>query len=264
MKKKIFAIFTIMLLLLVNSCYVFAAEKDYVVDDAKLLSNSEEAELEQLLEEKSRALGFDIVVATVKSTGDKSAEAYADDFYDYNGYGQGSTNDGCILLISMEYRDWHISTTGYGITALTDRGIEYISDQFSGSLSEGNYSNAFRIYADQVERFVEQARTGEPFDTGNLPSREKGFNPVYAIAGLIVGLLSAFGITGGMKAKLKPVRYASAAKEYLNRDSFRLTGSSDIFITASVTRHKKSDDEGGSSTHVGSSGTVHGGGGGHF
>lgn len=264
MKRKLFAIFAIVMLILANSCYVFADQKDYVVDNADLLSDSEETQLEQSLSSKSRELGFDIVVVTEESTGDKSAEAYADDFYDYNGYGQGDDNDGCILLISMENRDWHISTTGYGITALTDRGIQYIADQFLESLSDGNYSNAFNIFADQVEIFVEQARTGEPFDSGNLPAKKKAFHPMFAVWGLVLGLLSALGVTGGMKAKMRPVGFASAAKEYLNKDSFKLTGRSDTFITASVTRQKKTDDEGGSSTHTGSSGTTHGGGGGHF
>ena len=74
--------------------------------------------------------------------------AYADDFYDYNGYGYGDSRDGILLLISMEERDWRISTCGYGITVFTDAGQEYISDKFLPYLSDGDYSEAFTKYAD--------------------------------------------------------------------------------------------------------------------
>lgn len=52
----------------------------------------------------------------------------ADDFYDYNGYGYGEEGDGIIFLISMEERKWQISTCGFGITAFTDAGQEYMAD----------------------------------------------------------------------------------------------------------------------------------------
>ena len=97
-----------------------------LVDDAGLLSDSEEEELLGELDEISERQEFDVAVVTVNSLEGKTAEAYADDFYDYHGYGFGTDHDGILLLVSMEARDWHITTTGYGITAFTDAGIEYI------------------------------------------------------------------------------------------------------------------------------------------
>jgi uncharacterized membrane protein YgcG len=99
--------------------------------------------------------------------------AYADDFYDYNGYGFGANNDGCLLLVSMEDRDWWISTTGYGITALTDAGIEYIGDEFVSYLSDAEYAKGFDMFADLVDKFVTQAKEGNPYDVGNMPRATK-------------------------------------------------------------------------------------------
>ena len=114
-----------------------------LVDDAGLLDSSEEEELESELDEISERQQFDVVVVTVNSLEGKTPQDYADDFYDYNGYGYGSDHDGVLLLVSMEDRDWYMSTTGYGITAITDAGREYISDQFVPYLSDGEYLEAF-------------------------------------------------------------------------------------------------------------------------
>ena len=101
---------------------ILLQEKTRVVDMADLLSDSEESSLLFKLDEISERQQFDVVVVTVGSLDGKTPTAYADDFYDYNGYGFGAEYDGVLLLVSMEERDWRISTCGYGITALTDAG----------------------------------------------------------------------------------------------------------------------------------------------
>lgn len=280
MKKKLFAIFAVLMLVLANSTFVFADAEDdevmtiaapaleHVVDNAGILSAKHKSQLEDTLTQKSYELGFDIVILTENDIGDYTAEEYADDFYDYNGYGHGPDHDGCLLLIDMGNRNWQISTTGFGITALTDAGIKYISNQFLGSLSDGEYYDALSIYAEQVELFVKQAQTGEPYDVGNMPKHKKRFSFMFTIPSLIVGFLAAAFTTGGMKNKMKTVTRQAAARNYLVDNSLNLDIKDDLFITATVNRHEREEKSrsggGGSSTHVGSSGTTHGGGGGSF
>ena len=62
-------------------------------------------------------------MVTTDSLNGKTPEAYADDLYDNNGYGFGTDCDGVLLLVSTEDWDWHLSTCGYGMTAITDDGI---------------------------------------------------------------------------------------------------------------------------------------------
>ena len=123
------------------------SELPRVVDDANLLTDSEEKQLLSKLDEISQRQKVDVVVVTVDSLGGKSAMAYADDFYDYNGYGFGTSHDGVLLLVAMGTRDYWISTTGYGIKAFTDKGIDYISDKFVSYLSDAEYAKAFDTYA---------------------------------------------------------------------------------------------------------------------
>ncbi len=114
-----------------------------VVDMAGLLSDSEKTALLTKLDEISERQQADIVVVTADTLDGKMPMDYADDFYDYNGYGFGENHDGVLLLVSMENRDWWISTCGYGITAITDAGIKYISEKFLSELSDGNYAESF-------------------------------------------------------------------------------------------------------------------------
>ena len=71
-----------------------------LVDRADLLSELEEEELEARLDEISERQQADVVVVTVNSLDGKSAQDYADDFYDYNGkpiFGELTfTPAGCI------------------------------------------------------------------------------------------------------------------------------------------------------------------------
>ncbi|MGN0545007.1 MAG: TPM domain-containing protein [Acutalibacteraceae bacterium] len=238
-----------------------------VVDMAELLDDSEESALLSKLDEISERQQLDVVVVTADTLDGKTPMEYADDFYDYNGYGFGADKDGILLLVSMEERDWWISTTGYGITAFTDAGIDYISEQFLSKLSSGDYAGAFTSFADQCDDFITQAKTGEPYDTGNLP---KGEFPLlsYILISLVVGLVFALIVTNIMKGKLKTVKMQTAAADYVRSGSLNITNSNDVFLYSHVNRRERvvesSSDSSGSTTHTSSSGTSHGGGGGKF
>lgn len=141
-----------------------------VVDNADLLSESEEIKLENKLTEIITANEFDMVIVSVKGIEGNSIKNYADDFYDNNGYGYGTEHDGCLLLVDMENREWWISTCGFGITAFTISGINYIGEQFSPKLTDAQYYKAFNIYASLCEDFLVQAKSGTPYDEEFMPA----------------------------------------------------------------------------------------------
>jgi len=111
--KKLVSL-TLMLLLCLSLVIPCAALSGLprLVDDAGLLNQNEADSLLSQLDSISEKQQADIVVLTVTSLNGKSAEAYADDFYDQNGYGFGSDNSGVLLLLAMSEREYHISTTG--------------------------------------------------------------------------------------------------------------------------------------------------------
>ena len=123
MKRKLFALMLILCLVAGLTLTAYASSS-HLVDSAGLLTGTEAANLEAKLSKISDRHNVDIVIVTADSTDGKSPMEFADDYYDYNGY----RADGILLLVSMEDGDWWISTAGYGITAVTDAGLDYMSD----------------------------------------------------------------------------------------------------------------------------------------
>ena len=266
MKKQLFgALLALALCLTTVFSAAAASDMPRLVDNAELLGSSEQIELLKTLDEISLRQQVDVIVITTNSLNGKTPEAFADDIYD-NGYGFGADRDGILLLVSMEDRDWHISTCGYGMTAVTDDGVDYISNRFLSDLSDENYAAAFATYAELCGEFITQAKTGQPYDRSHMPKAP--FNTVkYLLISMGIGLVIALIVTGSMKGKLKSVRMQAAAASYVKANSMHITESSDIFLYQTVDRREKpksNDGSGGSSSHTSSSGQTHGGGGGKF
>lgn len=276
-RKKRLTVMILALLLTVFIGYPVSAAGDAaprLSDKADLLSDSEEAELLEKLDEISQRQQADIVVVTRKSLEGKSAMEYADDFYDEKGYGFGAQKDGILFLISMEERDWYISTRGFGITAVTDAGLEYMSQQFLDDLKEGEYAAAFTVFAELCDDFLTQARTGTPYDVDFLPKEPFAFLGMLVVS-MGIGFLISLVVTGIMRSRLKTVHSRAGAKDYVDEGSMKLTKEKDLFLYRNVVRRERPKETdslvdgqaeypGGSSTHTSSSGATHGGGGGKF
>lgn len=148
--KKIRGLMLALLLLLgCFSTVAYAENSDRVVDNADLLTDAEEASLEEQYTQIAEKYQYDIAVVTTNTLNGKSAQDYADDYYYDNGYGYGESRDGLMLLVSMEDRDWHITTRGKGEENFSSRDIDDISGAFLSDLSAGNYYEAFRIFGEE-------------------------------------------------------------------------------------------------------------------
>ena len=125
MKHKLISFFLVLFLILTAAVNVSASDMHLprVVDGADLLSGAEESDLTEKIDSIVQNYDMDVVILTVNTLGSKSASAYADDYYDYIGYGIGSDHSGLLLLIAMEERTWAVSTCGDAIR--TVRGVGY-------------------------------------------------------------------------------------------------------------------------------------------
>lgn len=236
-----------------------------LADMADLLSDSEETALLDMLDEISERQKVDIVIVTTDSLEGASAMRYADDLYDRHGFGIGEERNGILLLISMDERECYISTAGYGITAVTDAGREYMLDMFVSSLSEGDYMAGFTTFAELCDDFITQAETSRPYDADLLPQGSFPFVGSFLLAfgsALIISLIA----TGIMKSQLKTVSRQADADDQIKNDGIQLTKKNDLFLYKHIERTKKpeNDHTDRSDTHTSSSGTEHGGGGRKF
>lgn len=262
--KKVISL-SVIVILLFSLCLPVLAQQPRVVDDAGLLTETEVQELSATVNEISERWMMDVVIVTTNSLEGKTATTFADDYFDYNGYGIGADRDGILFLISMEDRDWAISTCGQAIDIFTDAGQEYMMETVLPYLSDGSYYDAFMAFADFCDDFCLQASQGEPYDSYNLPGYDDSYPFfTYLFLALVIGFVVALIATGVMKGKLKSVHAQAAANNYMKQGSLCVTESRDIFLYRTVTRQAKPKQTSGSSTHVSSSGRTHGGSSGKF
>ena len=251
--KRLTAIVAILLLMLMTGlCFSQTAwaATPHMIDDAGGVSSSELEFLENYLADMSEKLQFDIVgVITDYGFDEDSLTAKADDFYDYNGYGYGPEKDGVIFVVDLRSRMMVLVTTGYGTEAITDYYEDDIYDYVTDSLGNGEYARAFKQYADRVEYYVLKARNGGGGNGGShLPdaATAAGMGGISLAAGAGAGLFSS----QRQKSKLKTVRKKTQANSYARRNV--------------MPRPKQNNNAhrpgGGTTIHMGSSGTPHGGG----
>ena len=252
------------------------SDGSYVIDDANILSAAEELMLESKISLLRVKHNYDIVIVTNPTTNGQSAMDYADDYYDYNGYGYGRNRDGMLFLITFNdnegYRTYWTSTTGCGIDAFTDYGIDLLGDEIRPYLLDGDYYRAFDKYLDLCDEFLEEYEKGTPYDYNHPRYSKEAKGGVIGASG-IVGAIISFITVGTMRSKLSNTRKASKENQYYNWGDVDMRNRSDIFLYSHTVSHRIQRSSGGgggggggggSSVHISSSGSSHGGGGGHF
>ena len=265
-------------------------ETQKIYDYADLLTDEEEKSLFDLVDYYIDKYNQDMVIVTINENpygvSDTYTMNYADDFYDYNNFGKGEHKDGILILIDMANRYPWISTTGEAILLYDDERIAQMHDYSFNYLRNGEYYNALKMYVETATAFADY---GIPESNQNLnysditntycysPSKglylckelEKKVNwPASLIAGIAISVI----ILLAHLRKYKGIRLAGNANTYLS--SVEKGPNVDQFLTTYTSKVRRYHDDnhssghghiGGSSIHVGRSGSFHGGGGGrHF
>ena len=232
---------------------------DRVVDEADILTDSEEATLDTKLAAIEQSHKVRILIGTMKSTDGAVLGKIANNIVDEISVdGEKGT---IVLLLSMKERDWYISTDNTMRVRITDgKGVDYLAGEFLPELKENKYAAAFTTFAattDEMLTYYE--KEGEPYDPANA----------FDLMALGIALACALILGGTIYYMLyeyeSNVRSAAEADAYLNHDSFQLTQSEDNFLYTTVTRRTKEKRESSSSNvSTSSSDSSHGGGGGKF
>ena len=250
--KKILFILTMLAALLANGVALAASS---LVDNADLLSPRQEREVLQVLEQVEKVHNVRVAVVTMPSIGNNSMAAYANKLVDdvYNDGAKGNM----VLLQVTDQRKWYISTDRKlkDITGTND-AVNYMSKAFVSYLSNGDYANAYKVYATKANDLLDYyAKNGKPV------KKEKSFPNEPA---LVFALFGAFIFTKSVRKSLldsmSNVNAAVAADAYLDERSFELKDSSDTYMYSNVVAVPRPR---GNGHHGGGSGG-HGGGGGGY
>jgi len=226
-----------------------ATDEILVIDEAGLLTEEQAIALNTRLQSISSTYNTQIVLGTMEALENTDIDQFIEYVYDELEMGYGESRDGVLLLVCMDPREYRILTNGMADDAIGSSGIEQISDLIVSDLSDGNYADAFNIFADRCEYYLDGHLNGFPFEAGT--------NLLIALAvGLVVGVIVALILKG----QLKSVYKRNEADVYVKPGSMQLTVSNDLFLYRTVSRQKKASSSSGS----GSSGSSRSVGGGSF
>ena len=240
MKRKLLSMLLVTLLCLSLAISVSAASGTDVYDYADLLTGKEEVQLEAMLSSIGQTFDAQIVVMTASSASG-SIDYYVEEVYDSMDMGYGANRDGVLLLVCVDIREYRILSNGYAADAIGPRQIDSISGAIVSDLSDGDYAEAFTIFAEECAGYLDGYLNGYPFNAGkNLA--------ISLVIGLVVGLVVALAL----KSQLKSVRQQNRANVYIKTGSMHLTTCRDLFLYREVSRTKReSSKSSGSSRNVG-------------
>ena len=252
----------VLLILMVTSLF-FPAFADFenpsIVDEAGYLMQSELASLTEELDKLRKEYDFEVAIYTESELSAATAEASADDIYDYGGYGAGENDDGIMLYICRDTREYHFTTHGKGREYFNQNGLIYLESKVLPYLEDNNYYKAFSVYIDTADELLSMARDSKPYNERNL-------SPKYIIGVILVCLLAplllAYIMMKQKLSKMKTARENNYAANYVKPGSMKLTVSRDLFLYSRITKTEKPKSSSG--THTSSSGRTHGGRGGSF
>ena len=233
-----------------------------LVDNAGLLDPSQAQSLREELDRVSKTYDFDLVIVTEKSIGSAKPMDYADDFFDYNGYGLGGDRDGCLFLQVTEDRDYWFSTSGRGIDVYSEAALDKLESEVLKRLRKDNYYEAYLSFVKNSETFLKLDAKGRSYSYLHY------YFPVFIIASWVLALLIGMIVVAAWKKDMNNALIKTQAASYMVPNSLSFTDRRDRFLYSTVTRTEKpkstSSGGGGGGIHTSSSGRSHGGRGGKY
>ena len=225
-----------------------------VFDYADLFSESEINLLEEEIQSFQKDFHADFVVLTINDAQGKSAQEYADDFYDENNFGIGSEKDGILFLIDMDHRVPHISTCGNMIDYLTDQRCEMLLDSIHSSLVDGDYITSVTSLLSGIEQYdkeeISAVTSSSPSTSGfHVPS-----TPAILIAVFL--LIASGGIFCFVIYSKYKMLFSSYDYPYHDKSSLNLTDSKEHLLHKTVTKRKieRPNSSSGGRSHGGATG----------
>ncbi len=277
MVKKVF---TVLLLLLLTASFALAEGisdaydwNRHIVDNANVLSAEAKVTMMEKIKTIAKKYNDAVVLVTSNEVEKDKYVSFSDDMYDYGGYGFDAQKSGILFLIDFNNRRLYMSTTGELIDIVNDAVIEKILDDVGTSASDGNYDSTMLNFLNSLQKYLRadyRAKNGVNFFSFEWLEDLTSLD--YGIA-ILVALLLSLGLyyTVSRQYNLNYNTYQYNLQENARVD---ILESRDEFSHQTVSRTRISTSNsnsggyrgggGGGSTHTGSSGTRHGGGGRSF
>lgn len=259
--KKLFMILAMLAALMLANVGFAAAPS--LVDNAGVLTPQQKREVIAELHKQEQAHNIRMGVVIMKSINGEETGKYANKLID-TVYNDGA-NGNMVLVQVLDTRKWYISTDKkLKKTIVGEAGVEYMSKPMVAKLKNGDYAGAYITYAQKGGELLSYKEdTGEPWEP------EEEFNWLALLIGLGGGGIIAWAYRDALIKSMSNVRTQVEADAYLNRESFVLNRSDDIYTHTTVAavpkpKNNRDDDDDDGSVSDNDSDGDHGGGGGGY
>lgn len=266
----------VILLTLVSS--PVKANTKHVIDEMDFLTQEEMDQLESDILGIQDAYMIDVVIVITDNLEGKSTVAYADDYFDYNGY--GIDGEGVLMLIDMENRKVWISTAGTQTIPLFQPNIDSILDYVTPPLSNQSYYESCSLFLENIQYILNAGNSSNMNNTGIQSNTDNTVNlhyevqtssasgsffntPVYIIVAIVIGLIIG-GIPTAVITFQSKGKNTVSSRTYEATNSFNLLRQVDQFTHETMTQRTIQTNNNSGGSHRGSSGSSHGGGGRSF
>lgn len=251
--KKIISVILALMLISLTAVYSFALDV-FVIDNADILSDSEESELNDTAAKITSKYNCSTYIITVESLEGYEAWEYNEMLYKTLSLGYENDGNAVVLMLSMSERKYDIMAHGYGNTVFTDYGKDLIAEEFLDDFANDNWYNGFCDYLDSCNAFLEKAESGNPVD---IESSGIGTALIGIVIAIIISCIIALAVCLMFRAQMKTARLATGAGDYSNK--LVLTNQYDRFSHRDIRRVyiPPADNNSGGGTTVNSGGFSH-------
>lgn len=149
--KKVFSLL-LFALLFVSLFSVNAFAYDITLDDAaELFSDDEIKTISKISEAFAFSSDFSVAVVTTDDAEGKTAQEYAEDYYDSLIFDSGWSENGFLILIDMDNRELYFSTAGECILTYSDSAVESVLDSGYEYIADGYYADCVVAMLERAE-----------------------------------------------------------------------------------------------------------------
>lgn len=168
----------------------------YVTDQADLVPDDQQAQLEAVLEKYDRDTGNQLLVVTVPSLEDEELVSFTEKLFELNKPGQAGKDNGLIFLVALEERQVRIET-GYGLEeAVPDgRAGNLIRTEIVPRFKTGDYSGGIVAGILNLIHYISpdySITLDNPAPVQNEPSEDGSFSEIIFIS-IFVIIVIIFG-----------------------------------------------------------------------
>lgn len=186
---------------LVSGAVDYPSPQGYVSDYAGIINESYESQIESLLSDLEDETTVEVAVLTVENLQGLDKETYAVEIFREWGIGKEDVDNGLLILVAMEEREWRIEV-GYGLEGVIPDGVagRIGRNRMVPNFQAGDYGKGIYEAVADIKDFVEGEEEVVSQYTTNYSEPTNDFDYFYLIffIALIIG-----GIVGAATRKIK-------------------------------------------------------------